>query len=64
MRKSSPFPFLPDLERPLRGGTSLADATEEALEPAAKLRPEPLRAARVREIAGRFYAPQVIATDA
>ena len=41
------FSLLPDLNMPirdaLRGVASLADATEDMLEPAAKLLPEPLR---------------------
>lgn len=47
MAKQSPLSFLHDLQMPLRdalrGVATLADATEEALEPAAQLFPEPLR---------------------
>ena len=46
--KSSTFSFLPGMQMPLRdalrGVTSLADATEDMLEPATRLMPEPLRA--------------------
>lgn len=45
--KSPTFSFLPDLQMPLRdalrGVASLADATEDMLEPATRLLPEPLR---------------------
>lgn len=45
--KSRTLGFLPDLQMPLRdalrGVASLADATEDMLEPAAQLLPEPLR---------------------
>lgn len=48
MKRTPPFPFLPDLETPLRdamrGIANFAEATEDALEPAANLLPEPLRA--------------------
>lgn len=48
MKRTPPFPFLPDLETPmrdaLRGVANFAEATEDALEPAAQLLPEPLRA--------------------
>ena len=47
MTRPPTFRFLPDLPMPirdaLRGVASLADATEDALEPASKLLPEPLR---------------------
>ena len=47
MRKPAPFGHMPDLHMPLRdavrGVSRLADATEEALEPAARLLPEPIR---------------------
>ena len=49
MKRTPPFPFLPDLETPMRdairGIANFAEATEDALEPAAQLLPEPLRAA-------------------
>ena len=45
--KPPTFSFLPDLQMPLRdalrGVATLADATEDMLEPAARLLPEPLR---------------------
>ena len=45
--KSSTFSFLPGMQMPLRdalrGVASLADATEDMLEPATRLLPEPLR---------------------
>ena len=48
MKRTPPFPFLPDLETPMRdamrGIANFAEATEDALEPAALLLPEPLRA--------------------
>lgn len=48
MKSPPPFPFLPDLETPMRdamrGVANFAEVTEEALEPAAQLLPEPLRA--------------------
>jgi len=48
MKRTPPFPFLPDLETPMRdamrGVANFAEATEDALEPAAQLLPEPLRA--------------------
>ena len=54
MKRTPPFPFLPDLETPmrdaLRGVANFAEATEEALEPAAQLLPEPLRAGFHRAI--------------
>ena len=47
MPKSSSFSFLPDLQMPLRdalrGAATLADATKEILEPAAKLLPEAMQ---------------------
>ncbi|MEQ8923968.1 MAG: hypothetical protein RLP08_18070 [Marinovum algicola] len=47
MRLTRPFKFLPDLQMPLRdalrGVANLSEATEEALEPALRLLPEPLR---------------------
>ncbi|WP_417525506.1 hypothetical protein [Marinovum sp.] len=47
MRLTRPFQFLPDLQMPLRdalrGVSNLSEATEEALEPALRLLPEPLR---------------------
>lgn len=47
MSKPRTIGFLPDLQMPLRdalrGVATLADATEDALEPAAQLLPEPLR---------------------
>jgi hypothetical protein len=47
MTRSAPFNFLPDLQRPLRdalrGVATLADAAEDALEPASALLPERLR---------------------
>lgn len=48
MKRTPPFPFLPDLEIPMRdamrGVANFAEATEEVLDQAAKLLPEPLRA--------------------
>ncbi len=47
MRQPSLTGFLPDLQKPLRdairGVATIADATEEMLEPAANLLPEPVR---------------------
>jgi hypothetical protein len=48
MHRTPPFPFLSDLKMPIRdamrGVANFAEATEEALEPASMLLPEPLRA--------------------
>jgi hypothetical protein len=47
MQRTPPFPFLPDLEMPLRdamrGVAIFSEAAEGALEPAARLLPKPLR---------------------
>ncbi|MDC0116129.1 hypothetical protein OAH97_01470 [Octadecabacter sp.] len=72
MQRPPPFPFLPDLERPLRdamrGVANFAEATEEALQPAAQLLPEALRegfekAVKSIEITGRQWTNSPVDHD-
>jgi len=72
MKSTPPFPFLPDLETPmrdaLRGVANFAEATEDALEPAAQLLPEPLRAGfqtaiRSIETTGRHLIDRALRHD-